>query len=84
VANTRETGKSVLGLEILIDDNIDNVRSFVASGGVTLLFDQPWNRSAENEQDLQQFFDDRRLVRCKTWETVIAVLEEFRTNGKLA
>jgi 5'(3')-deoxyribonucleotidase len=84
VANTRETGKAVLGLEVLIDDNIDNVRSFVAAGGMALLFDQPWNRSAETEQDLQQFFDDKRLVRCTTWTTVVSVLEEFRTNGKLA
>lgn len=83
VANTRQTGKSVLGLEILIDDNVDNARSFVASGGMALLFDQPWNRSAENEQDLKQFFDDKRLVRCTTWETVVAALEEFRTNGTL-
>src|SRR5207248_8046625 len=55
VANTREIGKAVLGLEILIDDNIENMRSFVSSSGLGILFDQPWNREAESEQQLSQF-----------------------------
>jgi 5'(3')-deoxyribonucleotidase len=41
MANTRETGKAVLGLEILIDDNLDNLKTFIKAGGVGIVFTQP-------------------------------------------
>ena len=83
MANTRETGKAVLGLEVLIDDNIDNLKTFVKAGGVGILFSQPWNQLAENDPEMTEFFKESRLMRCANWIEVLAIMDAFRTTGKL-
>ncbi len=83
VANTRETGKAVLGLEFLIDDNLDNIRTFLATGGFAILFSQPWNGKAETDADLHQFFSENRVVRCSNWKEVTQTVDQFRNTGKL-
>lgn len=67
--NTREVGKNIHGLSVLIDDNLENVRAFASSGGYALLFSQPWNRKIENE-DFENFVRTRKIVRCKDWNAV--------------
>jgi 5'(3')-deoxyribonucleotidase len=83
VAITRETGKAVLGLEYLIDDNIDNLKTFVRAGGVGILFSQPWNRAADDDPEIREFFKDNRLKRCSGWPEVLANMNGLRTTGKL-
>lgn len=83
MANTRETGKAVLGLEILIDDNIDNLKAFVTAGGVGILFSQPWNQFTDNDGEMQEFFKENRVGRCANWDEVLTTMKALRTTGKL-
>ena len=78
-ANTRETGKDSLGLEILVDDNLDNVKKFAFSGGVAVLFSQPWNRA---DGELEEHIKTKRVVRCEGWEEVVRCLTTFQASGK--
>jgi len=71
--NTREIGKNMLGLSVLIDDNLENVRAFASSGGYALLFSQPWNRKIENE-GLENFIRAKKLIRCEGWDEVLKSL----------
>ncbi len=48
-ANTRQVGKANLGLNLLIDDNIDNAKSFALGKGTAILFSQPWNMGEDDE-----------------------------------
>lgn len=38
--------KSLAGTDVLIDDYHENIAEFVASGGIGVLVDRPWNRAA--------------------------------------
>lgn len=68
--NTREIGKHQLGLDILIDDNLENIKKFCQSGGrFAVIFNQPWNQSIDNE--IRRLMNEGKVVRCNTWEEVI-------------
>lgn len=40
-----DNDKTRHNLDILIDDNLANIESFVMAGGMAYVFDQPWNRN---------------------------------------
>jgi 5'(3')-deoxyribonucleotidase len=77
--NTREVGKDKLGLDVLIDDNLDNVKGFASSGGYALLFLQPWNLNIEN-QELEQLIRAKKIVRCEGWEQVLKSLQDIERH----
>lgn len=82
--NTRECGKNGLGLDILIDDNLENVKNFASSKCVALLFSQPWNRQFKDE-NLENLISTKRVIRCKDWNEVmksISGVEQRLTNSK--
>jgi len=72
-ANTREVGKDKLGLDILIDDNLDNVKMFASSGGQALLFSQPWNQNVE-DREFEEMIRTKKIIRCENWEDVLKSL----------
>jgi 5'(3')-deoxyribonucleotidase len=83
IVNTRETGKAVLGLEVLVDDNIENLRSFVKAGGLGILFSQPWNAAASSDAEIGGFFEENRLQRCSDWAQVLTIISVLQGTRKL-
>jgi 5'(3')-deoxyribonucleotidase len=75
--NTHQIGKHNLGLHVLIDDNIENIKKFCEHGGeFAIIFDQPWNRQIDAE--IQQLIKDGKVIRCKSWDDIPKVLDSFR------
>lgn len=72
--NTREVGKDKLGLDVLIDDNLDNAKDFASMGGYALLFSQPWNEIIQNEE-IEKLTREGKIVRCEGWNNVPEVIE---------
>ena len=73
--NTREIGKDKLGLDVLLDDNLDNAESFASSGGYVLLFSQPWNRKQTGK--IEEFIRTEKIVRIEDWNEVLESLEKI-------
>lgn len=71
--DTRKVGKDKLGLDILIDDNLDNVKMFASSGGRALLFSQPWNQKVEG-RELEEMIRTKKIIHCENWEDVLNCL----------
>jgi 5'(3')-deoxyribonucleotidase len=65
--NTRECGKNDLGLNVLVDDNLDNVRKFASSKCYALLFSQPWNLKVK-DKDLEELLREKRVIRVQNWD----------------
>lgn len=61
--------KHIIQGDMLIDDNVDNVRAWAAEHkyGVALLWDRPWNQRA----------DVGRYTRVKSWEEIAALIERI-------
>lgn len=75
--NTHQIGKHNLGLHVLIDDNIENIKKFCEHGGeFAIIFDQPWNRQIDAE--IQQLIKDGKVIRCKSWDDIPKALDSFR------
>lgn len=74
--NTREIGKDKLGLDVLIDDNLENAEDFASSGGYVLLLSQPWNEKTQS-QKIDKFIRTEKIVRCKDWNDVPKALENI-------
>lgn len=70
--NTRERGKENLGLDVLIDDNLDNVRVFANSSHPAVLFSQPWNQKDDSIKDQLK---SQKIVRCTGWSEAETRLE---------
>ena len=67
--NTHKIGKHNLGLHVLIDDNLENIKNFCKYGGLlAIVFDQPWNRQTDTE--IQQLMKEGKVIRCKTWDEI--------------
>ena len=75
VINTRETGKNIPGLDVLIDDNLENVKSFALFGGYAILFSQPWNR--KHDEEVKKLIKDGKIIPCKDWNGVIEQLRKI-------
>lgn len=71
--NTREMGKDKLGLDILIDDNLDNVKLLASSGGRSLLFSQPWNQNVK-DKEFEELVRAKKIIRCRDWKDALNYL----------
>jgi len=67
-ANTRQVGKANLGLNVLIDDNLDNAKIVAAREDAAILFSQRWNEAEDQETKL--LVANRKLIRCHGWDEV--------------
>ncbi|MCX8192396.1 MAG: hypothetical protein N3G77_01130 [Nitrososphaeria archaeon] len=79
--NTRDVGKHNIGLDILIDDNLENIRLFCKNyGKLGIIFDRPWNQSSDVE--LEKFVNSGLVVRCKKWEEIYDTINRlsYHTN----
>ena len=63
--HTDEEPKSAVRADILIDDNIDNVVEWRATGRRAILFSRTWNETYPNARSL------RNIKRCKGWPEVV-------------
>jgi len=73
--------KNDTGIYILVDDNPDTVKAFVASGGIAVLFSHPWNET--EDENLRTMLREQSVVRCGTWPEVVSQLCAWRTRGIL-
>ncbi|MGB6836516.1 MAG: hypothetical protein WBF66_02300 [Dehalococcoidia bacterium] len=70
--NCRETGKGNLPVDVLVDDRLENVRDFVlTSGGLGILFSQPWNQQRAAVHDL---ISSGRIVAAQGWRHVKRII----------
>jgi 5'(3')-deoxyribonucleotidase len=67
--NTTSTGKSFLDADLLIDDNIGNVRSFVENGNhnLAILFSQPWNKQRDQ---LKELIEKKTIIVKEGWPEI--------------
>ena len=73
--NTRQIGKYGLGLHVLIDDNLENIKNFCKYGGqLAIIFDQPWNQQIDAE--IQQLMKEGKVIRCKSWDEISEELDK--------
>ena len=70
--NTRGKSKKSLRADILIDDNIQNIKEFSSSGGIGLLFSQPWN---ENRSSIKDLVDRGKVYCCDGWTNVLSIVK---------
>jgi len=75
--DTREVGKNKLGIDVLIDDNLDNVKMFASSGGDALLFSQPWNQKVQDKES-EEMVRTKKIIRCENWEDVLKALSVYK------
>jgi uncharacterized HAD superfamily protein len=66
--NTRQTGKTGIGLDFLIDDNLEYVRQFARQGKTAILFDRTWNRRRDVE--VRQLIASGRIKVFKAWKDI--------------
>lgn len=81
--NTRAIGKHTLGLDILIDDNVPNVKQFVSAGGTAILFTQPWNRDADRSE-IDRLVADGKIFRAADWHDVLNIVNQLVNRPKIA
>jgi 5'(3')-deoxyribonucleotidase len=67
--NTTKSGKSGLKADVLIDDNIGNIKSFVEASKhhLGILFSQPWNTQMDA---IGKLIDGRRIVVKASWDEI--------------
>jgi len=73
--NTRASGKTLVGVDLLIDDYPGNIEEFIRngpSGRRAILFVQPWNRDITRISDLVE--SDKVRV-AQSWQDVLALLD---------
>lgn len=69
--------KQTLGADVLIDDYPGNVPSFVESGGVGILFEQPWNRDFDDPVSGNDTF-----YRARDWEAVYSIVDALASTPR--
>ncbi len=75
LANTRQQGKALPDVGLLIDDYIGNIEQFIRDGPPgrrAILFAQPWNKDTRMINDL---IVSERVTIADGWGTVLAILE---------
>jgi len=73
--NARDIGKENLGLDVLIDDNMDNIKAFAASSHYALLLSQEWNRIEDSI--IKELLKSKKAIRCSDWNEVKKRLNEI-------
>ena len=70
------TGNKILrGSDLLIDDYLGNINSFIRkgpSGRTAILFEQPWNSDVSSIEDL---LDNGAVVTARDWEAITDIVE---------
>lgn len=71
----RAMDKMLVGPEfdVFVEDFLEGARVIAESGVLTLLFDQPWNRSDSLPENCQRVFD---------WDTIVKRVDEVRGQIK--
>ena len=72
--NTRSDGKTLPGVDILIDDYIGNIEQFIRKGAANrqaILFAQPWNQDIRAISDL---IAQHKVRVAHSWQVVLAIL----------
>jgi 5'(3')-deoxyribonucleotidase len=72
--NTRSEGKILSGIDILIDDYIENIREFMTNGArnrQAILFAQPWNYDTTTITDL---ISSGKVRIAHSWQAIMAML----------
>lgn len=75
--NTRECGKNGLGLNVLVDDNLHNVRKFASSRCYALLFSQPWNLEIK-DKDLEELLREKHVIRVQNWDEATTSIAKIK------
>jgi 5'(3')-deoxyribonucleotidase len=73
--NTRSAGKTLTGIDILIDDYIGNVEQFIRNGDENrraILFAQPWNQDITEIADL---IEEGKVQIAHSWSAVLSLLQ---------
>jgi len=78
--SSRELGKDRLGLDILIDDNLDNVKKFASSGEISILLSQPWNRNVD--KDFERLAKEGKIIRCENWASIMGAINQLKVQPK--
>jgi 5'(3')-deoxyribonucleotidase len=74
LVNTRSQGKTLIGVDLLIDDYIGNIEDFIRNGNQSrqaILFAQPWNQDTRRIDDL---IASGRVRIAHSWKGVLAIL----------
>lgn len=72
--NTRSAGKTLEGIDILIDDYIGNIKQFIENGDENrqaILFAQPWNQDVRKIADL---IEQGKVQIAHSWPAVLSLL----------
>ena len=59
--------KSILDVDVMIDDNLDNLIGNIRCNRV--LLEKPWNKDAHDEV--------YGIKRCTNWDEIVVAVEEF-------
>jgi len=73
--NTRSAGKTLAGIDILIDDYIGNIEQFIKNGNENrraILFAQPWNQDVRKIADL---IEEGKVQIAHSWSAVLSLLQ---------
>lgn len=76
--NTHSEGKSLPGVQILIDDYEKNIKEFVTSGSDSrqaVLFSQPWN---VEHNPLLSFIESKQVYVVTCWSSVVECVKNIR------
>ena len=72
--NSRDIAKSSLAIEVLIDDNLDNIREFALQGRLAILFSQPWN---QQRSDISKLIAAGRILCANNWSHVLRLIDSL-------
>lgn len=75
--NTRVVGKSLPGVQILVDDYEENIKEFITSGDDSrkaILFAQPWNT---DHQSLMPLILDKQVYVAASWSNVVYQIRHY-------
>lgn len=73
--NTRSAGKTLAGIDILIDDYIGNIEQFIRNGDENrraILFAQPWNQDITKIADL---IGEGKVQIAHSWSAALSLLQ---------
>jgi 5'(3')-deoxyribonucleotidase len=80
--NTRSAGKTLDGIDILIDDYVGNIVQFIENGDENrraILFAQPWNQDVRKIADL---IEKGKVQIAHSWSAVLSLLQCGSTEVK--
>lgn len=73
--NTHSTGKKLDGIDILVDDYVGNIKTFIngdKENRRAILFAQPWN---QNIREIADLITEKKVEIAHSWDAVLALLD---------